>query len=143
MWITFGQLQSLLEIPYSTKQIILLDRGYCDALFWASFLYKQEVCSKEQSDSLKRILYEMNEQFDVFPDYLFVIDVSIEESIKRRAALGGKTTMTNEDFLSFYKSELENFYKNANCPIWYLDTTTLSIQETLEETFDELIKHLS
>ena len=27
-WITFGQLQSLLEIPYSTEELILLDRGY-------------------------------------------------------------------------------------------------------------------
>lgn len=33
VWITFGQLQSLLEIPYSQADIILFDRGYCDALF--------------------------------------------------------------------------------------------------------------
>lgn len=129
-WITFGQLQSLLEIPYSTEELILLDRGYCDALFWAKFLYKQDACSKEQSESLLRILHEMNDQFNLLPDYLFVIDVSIKESMKRRLAMGGKIFLTNEDFLSLYKTELENFYLGITCPMWYLDTSSLSIGET-------------
>lgn len=46
VWITFGQLQSLLEIPYSQADIILFDRGYCDALFWANFLFKQMFAPK-------------------------------------------------------------------------------------------------
>ena len=129
-WITFGQLQSLLEIPYSKEDLILLDRGYCDALFWAKFLYKQDACSKEQSESLLRILHEMNDQFNLLPDYLFVIDVSIKESMKRRLAMGGKIFLTNEDFLSLYKTELENFYLGITCPMWYLDTSSLSIGET-------------
>ena len=109
-WITFGQLQSLLEIPYSNNQVILLDRGYCDALFWAKFLYKQDVCSKEQSESLLRILHEMNDNFNLLPDYLFIIDVSITESLKRRYAMGGEIVLTNEAFLTLYKNELQSFF---------------------------------
>ena len=56
----------------------------------AKFLYKQDACSKEQSESLLRILHEMNDQFNLLPDYLFVIDVSIKESMKRRLAMGVK-----------------------------------------------------
>lgn len=125
-WITFGQLQSLLEIPYSTEELILLDRGYCDALFWAKFLYKQDACSKEQSESLLRILHEI------------VIDVSIKESMKRRLAMGGKIVLTNEDFLSFYKAELEEFYQGITCPMWYLDTSSLSIEGAKNITIQKI-----
>lgn len=128
-WITFGQLQSLIEIPYSDNQIILLDRGYCDALFWSRFLRLQNACSWEQSDSLYGILQEMNTQFNLLPDWLFIIDVSVEESIKRRYALGGEIVLTNKDFISLYKSELDEFYKGITSFQWYLDTTNLSVLE--------------
>lgn len=131
-WITFGQLQSLIEIPYSDAQIILLDRGYCDALFWSKFLRLQNACSQEQSDSLYGILQEMNTQFNLLPDWLFIIDVSVEESIKRRYALGGEIILTNEDFISLYKSELDEFYKGITSFQWYLDTTDLQVSDVHE-----------
>lgn len=128
-WITFGQLQSLIEIPYSDAEIILLDRGYCDALFWSRFLRLQNACSQEQSDSLYRILQEMNTQFNLLPDWLFVIDVSVEESLKRRYALGGEIVLSNTDFISLYKSELDEFYKGITSFQWYLDTTDLEVSD--------------
>lgn len=141
-WITFGQLQSLLEIPYSQQDIILLDRGYYDALFWAKFLYKQNVCSKKQSESLLRILDEMNESFNVIPDYLFIIDVSIQSSLKRRYAMGGECVFTNKDFLSLYKNELELFCQDVKCRKWYLDTSELSIIETTTLAYNQVMGFL-
>lgn len=142
-WITFGQLQSLLEIPYAKEDVILLDRGYYDALFWAKFLYSQSLCSKEQSDSLLRILHEMNDNFNLLPDYLFVIDVSIEKSLERRYSSGGEPpVITNKDFLSFYKNELDSFYKGITSPMWYLDTSDLSVKEVRDLVFSELSKFI-
>ncbi len=138
-WITFGQLQSLIEIPYSDAQIILLDRGYCDALFWSKFLRLQNACSQEQSDSLYGILQEMNTQFNLLPDWLFIIDVSVEESIKRRYALGGEIILTNEDFISLYKSELDEFYKGITSFQWYLDTTNLQISDVYELALSKIL----
>lgn len=138
-WITFGQLQSLIEIPYSDAQIILLDRGYCDALFWSRFLRLQDACSQEQSDSLYGILQEMNTQFNLLPDWLFIIDVSVEESIKRRYALGGEIILTNEDFISLYKSELDEFYKGITSFQWYLDTTNLQISDVYELALSKIL----
>lgn len=88
-WITFGQLQSLIEIPYSDNQIILLDRGYCDALFWSRFLRLQNACSWEQSDSLYGILQEMNTQFNLLPDWLLYIRVSLMNSTKELHLFSG------------------------------------------------------
>ena len=138
-WITFGQLQSLIEIPYSDAQIILLDRGYCDALFWSKFLRLQDACSQEQSDSLYGILQEMNTQFNLLPDWLFIIDVSVEESIKRRYALGGEIILTNEDFISLYKSELDEFYKGITSFQWYLDTTNLQISDVYKLALSKIL----
>lgn len=138
-WITFGQLQSLIEIPYSDAQIILLDRGYFDALFWARFLMIQGVCSREQSDSLYRILQEMNTHFDLLPDWLFVIDVSVEESIRRRYALGGEIVLSNKDFISLYKSTLDEFYKGIPSSQWYLDTTDLKVSEVHKLTLSKIL----
>ena len=138
-WITFGQLQSLIEIPYSDAQIILLDRGYCDALFWSKFLRLQNACSQEQSDSLYGILQEMNTQFNLLPDWLFIIDVSVEESIKRSYALGGEIILTNEAFISLYKSELDEFYKGITSFQWYLDTTNLQISDVYELALSKIL----
>lgn len=138
-WITFGQLQSLIEIPYSDAQIILLDRGYCDALFWSRFLRLQGACSQEQSNSLYGILQEMNTQFNLLPDWLFIIDVSVEESIRRRYALGGEIILTNKDFISLYKSELDEFYKGITSFQWYLNTTDLKVSEVHKLTLSKVL----
>ena len=117
----------------------MLDRGYCDALFWSRFLRLQDACSQEQSDSLYGILQEMNTQFNLLPDWLFIIDVSVEESIKRRYALGGEIILTNEDFISLYKSELDEFYKGITSFQWYLDTTNLQISDVYELALSKIL----
>lgn len=138
-WITFGQLQSLIEIPYSDAQIILLDRGYYDALFWARFLKLQDACSQEQSDSLYKILQEMNTQFNLFPDWLFVIDVSVEESLRRRYLQGGSPSLANSDFIQHYKQSLDNFYTKISTCQWYLDTTTLEPSKVHEIALSKVL----
>lgn len=138
-WITFGQMQSLLESLYCTEQVILFDRGFCDALFWARFLYKQDFCSKEQSDFILNVLHEMDSKFHFMPSHLFVIDVSIEESLRRRYQLGGEIVYTNKDFLNLYKQELDLFFETVTCPQWYLDTTELSIEQTLDTVLKQIM----
>ena len=85
----------------------------------------------------------MNDQFNLLPDYLFVIDVSVEESLKRRLAMGGKIVLTNEEFLSFYKAELDKFYQGITCPMWYLDTSNLSIEKTKDVTIQKILEILA
>lgn len=143
-WITFGKLQSLLEIPYAIEDVVLLDRGYYDALFWANFLYVQNLCSKKQSDSLLRILYEMNDSFSLLPDNLFVIDVSIEKSLERRYAIGGEVpVITNAYFLYAYKNEFNSFLEKISSPMWYLDTSNLSIDKMTALVLDKVLNLLS
>lgn len=143
VWITLGQIQSLLESKYRDNDIIFLDRGYYDALFWASFLVKQKVCTKEESESLIRILEEIDTFFHVKPDYLYVFDVSAEESIKRRLAQSNEpTTMTNTSFLNEYRQELQEFIAKVKgeVKLEFIDTTNMDVLQMQSVVIDKINK---
>lgn len=128
-WITCGRMKSLLEIPYLNRDIVLLDRGFSDALFWSKFLYVQNLCTKKQCDTLYRYLQEMNYQFNLSPDCLFLIDVSAEDSLARNPNLLGYNILKNEKVISLYRKNLIKFYKRFKSNRCYIDTTNISISE--------------
>ena len=139
VWITLGQLQSLLESSYSDSDVIFLDRGFFDALFWADFLLYQGICSKEEADSLKRILDEMDKSFHLKPDVVFVFDVSTQESLKRRAAQSVEpVTMSTDTFLDMYRAQINGFIDEISVPIRFFDTTNFSIIEMQEVVLKEI-----
>ena len=142
VWITHGQLQSLIETKFSTAEVIFLDRGFYDAMFWAEFLRVQKVCSDEDSASLLKILEEMDKQFQLKPDYLFVVDVSTEVSLKRRYAMsnGEPIVLSTNDFIDLYKKELEKFYKKVDKPIIRMDTSLLSIPDMENAVLDKIME---
>lgn len=141
MWITHGQLQSLIETKFSNADVILIDRGFYDSMFWAEFLRVQNVCSDEDSKSLIKILNEMDKQFDLTPDHLFVIDVSTEVSLKRRyaASNGEPIVLSTDSFINLYKKELEKFYTKINTPMFRLDTSSLSLIEMQQIVLEHII----
>jgi len=141
VWITHGQLQSLIETKHSTADVILLDRGFYDSMFWAEFLRVQNVCSDEDSSSLLKILDEMDKQFDLQPDYLFVIDVSTSVSLKRRYAANNEEpiTLSTDSFINLYKEELEKFYAKVNTPILRVDTSSLTLIQVQEIVLDQIM----
>lgn len=142
-WITFGQLQSLIEVKFSNADIILFDRGYYDALFWTQFLYHQGSCTLDESVTLYKVLKETNAVYNLIPDWLFIIDVSTGVSIERRKKMGGKIVLTNEEFISTYKMELEEFYKGIISNQWRLNTTTLTIEEVRNVALKQILKIIS
>jgi len=134
-------LQSLIETKFSDADIILFDRGFYDSIFWAEFLRVQNVCTEENSLSLLKVLEEMDKQFDLKPNHLFVIDVSTEISLKRRyAAINGEPiTLSTDNFINLYKAELEKFYKNVEVPTFILDTSSLTLIEMQEIVLDKIV----
>jgi len=134
-------LQSLIETKFSDADIILFDRGFYDSIFWAEFLRVQNVCTEENSLSLLKVLEEMDKQFDLKPNHLFVIDVSTEISLKRRyaASNGEPITLSTDNFINLYKAELEKFYKNVEVPTFILDTSSLTLIEMQEIVLDKIV----
>lgn len=130
-YITLGQLKSLIHLSFCDFDIIFIDRGFYDALFWANFLNSQGVCSKEESIFMLNVLDGFNRTFNISPDILIVLDSSVEESLRRRNNQVGAGTplLSKNDFLMAYKTNLLKFYDSVNTQKKYLDTTNLSIEE--------------
>ena len=145
VWITYGQLQSLIETKYSEADVILLDRGFYDSKFWAEFLKIQHVCTEEESLSLLKHLEDADKQFHLKPNWLFAIDVSTEVSLKRRYATINTepVTLTTNAFISLYKEELEKFYANVDVPLFKLDTSNLTLIEMQQLVLDKITDILS
>lgn len=130
-YITLGQLKSLIHISFCDSDIIFIDRGFYDALFWANFLNSQGVCSKEESIFMLNVLDGFNKTFDISPDILIVLDSSVEESLRRRNNQVGAGTplLSKNDFLMAYKTNLLKFYTSVDTPKEFIDTTNLSVEE--------------
>lgn len=137
LWITLETLQKSLEIAYMNDvDFILLDRGFYNQLFWATMY-------DEKDATYSSYVIDFMEKFDamyhVRPDYLFIIDVDVEESIRRRmATTNNPVTFSKKDFLINYKSKFEEFYKKIDSR-FYLDSTNLSKNEVADIVFKKII----
>lgn len=149
VWITFGQLQSIVQAYHSSADIVLLDRGLFDAMFWAKFMLKQNTATSNQSEGVQNILRLMYENLDFYPDYLFLIDASVEEALRRRALMEGTSVYSKPDFLNQYqatffeifKDYIEGNEKGKMIPAssFYYDTTKMSADEVFEEVTEKIV----
>ena len=137
LWITLETLQKSLEIIFkSNVDFILLDRGFYNQLFLAT-MYKNE--NEKYFEYIKNFMEKFAEFYDVKPDYLYVVDVDIDESIRRRMNTGGPVTFSKENFLKNYKAEFKKFYEKIDSPILYVDTTNMSEHEVADSVYKKII----
>ena len=135
-WNTLKHLMQSLELQAEESvDFIFMDRGFYDQFFWLSIIFKHDYPRESQifSDFMKKF----DTIFHSRPDYFYVIDVSVEESMRRRIALGTPITFSNEDFLSSYKKNFDEFCKSI--PHFYLDTTNLSESDAVKIVFNKII----
>lgn len=136
LWITLETLQKSLEIKYtSNADYILLDRGFYNQLFWANMYNDKD---SEYSKYITEFMETFGKKYNVFPDLLYIIDVDVEESIKRRIASGEPVTFTKKDFLTNYKRKFDEFAECIESKL-YLDTTNLSKSEVADIVFNKII----
>jgi thymidylate kinase len=125
-----------LEIKYiSDADYILLDRGFYNQLFWATMYDDKD---SEYSKFVTSFMEEFAKKYNVLPDYLYIVDVDVEESIKRRIASGEPVTFSKRDFLINYKEKFNKFSENIESKL-YLDTTNLSKEEVADIVFNKII----
>jgi thymidylate kinase len=136
LWITLETLQMILEVSFmSDAKFILLDRGFYNQLFWAT-LYEEK--NPEYSRFVLDLMTKFSEMYLVKPDYLYVIDVDVEEALRRRLNSGGEVTFSKRDFLLNYKAKFEQFAKSIN-PQLYIDTTKMSQEQVADSVFKTII----
>jgi hypothetical protein len=129
LWIRLRMLLEVLESASSDEyDVILIDRGIYDGLFWLELFYEDYRCSELQYQSMKNFLLNC---FPKFPDILLTFYVSSDESVKRKEMSGNNNT--DKPFIEFYNDLLVRFYDGiTNQEKRFVDTTNLSIVETVK-----------
>ena len=143
MWITFGQLQSLIHAHHSNSDFVLMDRGLYDALFWASFMGKQGICSKKESEAMTKILNEIRDTYELKPDLVFLVNVSVEESVRRRMEMSGEVAVySKNDYLDKYLAFQNAFFSKISdgTKIVSCDTTLISPDDLCKLVLDEILQ---
>ncbi len=139
LWITLETLQRNIESIYKNNfDCILIDRGFYNQLFWATMYADKDPW---YSNFIINFMRDFEKKYKVIPDYLYVVDVGISESIKRRAANGGTVTFSKKEFLNDYRIKFREFYENIKHRL-YIDTTNLSESEVAFTVFEQLKKLL-
>ncbi len=143
IWIRLEEIQSFIEATSiaqnSQKDFIFFDRGYYNCLFWINLFQQKD---PNLSSAFIDFATLLGTSYHLEPDFLYVIDVSIEESINRRSKLGGAITFSKEDFLLNYKKNFENFYTSIDGKVLYQDTTGLSKKDVSNLVFNKLLSLL-
>lgn len=139
IWIRLEELQTLIEVSSiaqkSKKDFIFLDRGFYNFVFWID-LFKEQY--PEISSYSMNLIDSIDTSFHLKPDFLYVIDVSVEESLRRRIKQGGPVTFSRQDFLSDYRINFKKFYQSLDAEVLYQDTTNLSKDEVAKLVFTQI-----
>lgn len=136
LWITLETIQKSLELKYySDIDYILLDRGFYNQLFWST-IYEEK--DGEYSKYVMNLMEGFDGRYNVKPDYLYIIDVDVEESMRRRAASGEPVTFSKKDFLIKYQEKFSKFSENIANKI-YLDTTGMTPKEVADDVYKKIV----
>lgn len=129
LWIRLRMLVEVLKsTSNNTYDVILIDRGIYDGLFWLELFYKDNRCTELQYQSMKNFLLNC---FPKQPDVLLVFYVSSDESVRRKVLSGNNNT--DKSFIDFYNDLLVHFYDGiVNQEKKFVDTTNLSIDNTVK-----------
>lgn len=137
LWISLETLQSCLEVGFhSDVELILQDRGFYNQLFWAEMYENQDA---KYSKFIKEFANEMAKRYDIKPDYLYIVDIDVDESLRRRMATGKPVTFSKRDFLLDFKVKFNKFAEDISNK-FYIDTTTLSENEVAQTVFKTISK---
>ena len=137
LWITLETLQKSLELKYILDvDLILLDRGFYNQLFWATMYSDKD---PTYSDYITNFMNKFDNMYHIRPDYLYIVDVDINESIRRRLISGDPVTFSKKEFLIHYQQNFELFAQSINSN-FYIDSTNLTKDEVANIVFKQIIE---
>jgi thymidylate kinase len=143
-WTTFHCLQDLVSAKYAGTDVVLVDRSYYDAVFWMEYMKKNDMCSSGEYHAMSSVLTKAGDVFGLKPDLIFMLDCTVDVSLKRRLAQKGlpAPVYSTDEFLSSYQKELHDFFNgfNEDMGYYYINTTELSPDEMVQVTKDKILE---
>lgn len=117
------------EANKKNNEIILVDRGIVDTLFWNHLYVNKGEFTEEQN----KCVGDFFEAIGIKSDFAVFLTISATESIKRR---GGEGRLVNEKFIEGFNSELLNFLPSVDTKRYILNTekkTPIEVHDNLLE----------
>ena len=122
---------SIIENKYEDYDLILVDRGLIDGIFYTIKYLTDYIDSYDECSALISLL-DCLKKF-ITPDLLVIFRVDPETSIDRR---GGEGRIVNLSFVRNYNRLLDSFVDSLTVPYNLIDTTNLSEDEVSEQVYD-------
>ena len=147
-WTTFEAFQNQLVAKYTDADVVILDRGYYDAILWLEYMDKNKWCTAPYLHATSTLLTKAGDNLKLKPDCLFLFDCSVDESIKRRMQQSDKpVSNSTKEFLTNYKETMQKFSKNftnrfPDTKLFELNTTDLTPKDMLRITKDKILSYI-
>lgn len=123
-WMRLTTAKSILENQVSNESdIILIDRGLIDTLFWDTYYGSIGTMSTSEVSKTNAFFQSIGIKY---PDLVVYLSTTPEETIRRR---GGEGRIVTYSFVKQYNKVLDSFIDSVTCPVFHLDTTNLSQDE--------------
>lgn len=131
-WMRLNTGKAVLEAEYRKSDIVLIDRGLVDTLFWNYYYSITGSMTPEEAAQINNFFLTLPIHM---PDKVFFLYTTPEEAIRRR---GGEGRIVTLDFVTKFGDNLRDFIKTVEVPVVQLDTTNLSENTVLENIKENL-----
>lgn len=126
LWMRFHSLEQILSQRYSQSDILLIDRGLIDGIFYTYEFYSRNPEEENHCFNFIRFLHQLD---FLFPDFLFVFTVKPDIAIDRR---GGEGRLVTLNFVKSYNNLLTSFVPSITVPHAVINSSELSKEELTE-----------
>jgi len=143
IWVVVTTAKELVEQFNRPNDVIIVDRGILDRIFWNLYSYtKGDITLEEKTN---RDLLMSNPYMPFKSDILVVLTIPTEESIKRKGKEGRFVTSKN---INIYNECLKQFLGQVNTyskstEIIEICTLNLDKQQVAQKIFDPIMELLS
>lgn len=136
IWMRLHTAQDILHAYVSNAEIIIVDRGIVDTLFWNYLYFLKGQLSQKQRDSADSFFKNL----EYIPDFVIILTTSPEEAIIRR---GGEGRIVTKSFIEEYNSTLDAFFeKQVQISKYKFDTTGIPVETVISRVEQLILQHL-
>ena len=116
IWMQFHTAQNICISLKSNADIILIDRGIIDTLFWSYLYFLNGDLSRKQLESIANFFFDLN----FIPNLAIILTTTGKEAIARK---GREGKIVTEQFVDYFNASLNYFCDFLPVSTYIYDTT--------------------
>ena len=131
-WMRLTTARSILEALQGNADIVLLDRGTLDTIFWDYLFFKEH----RLDESTRKHVDDFFTDIGLFPNLCIILHIPPELSIQRR---GGEGRIVTKKFVEEFNDTLFEFASQIDQPQISIDTSSKPPDEIAQTLLKEIL----